>query len=125
MKLSTVAPNSCSNLRQYGHKESSYIDSTTVGWPVPGSVITLLDVTRIALASTALALGSGASIKTEVTAIVNTTAATTIRVSWRRHLALGTQPSLSPGRNREAWRGLTATRNPATPRVAPRTVAKP
>jgi hypothetical protein len=36
MSLSTVAPKVCSNLRQHGHEESSYIDSTTVGWPVPG-----------------------------------------------------------------------------------------
>src|SRR6202043_3056211 len=55
MSLSTVAPKVRSNLRQYGHNASSYIASTTVGWPVAGAVTGLLDVARIALASTAAA----------------------------------------------------------------------
>ena len=54
-----------------------------MGWrPVPGSVIRLLDVTRIALASTALAVGSGDSIRSAVTAIINTTAVMATRVVW-------------------------------------------
>src|ERR1700758_1363280 len=96
MSLSTVAPKVCSNLRQYGHKASSYIDNTTVGCPVPGSVITLLDVTRIALTSTALAIGYGDSIRPAVTASINATVVTAARVSQRRRLLLATQPRLSP-----------------------------
>src|SRR5271165_1811929 len=96
MSLSTVAPKVSSNLRQYGHKESSYSDNTTVGWPVPGSVIRLLDVTRIALVSRAAAVGSGDSIRSAATAIINTTAVTAARVSRRTRLVLATQRSLSP-----------------------------
>ena len=59
-----------------GHNESSQSDNTTVGWPVQASVIRLLDVTRIALASTTLAVGSGDSIRSAVTAIINTTTPT-------------------------------------------------
>jgi hypothetical protein len=51
-----------------------------VGWP-SGSVIRLPDVTRIALASAALAVGPGDAISAAVTAVVNTTAVTAARVS--------------------------------------------
>src|SRR5258708_2116275 len=95
MSLSTVAPKVRSNLRQYGHRESSYIDNTTVGWPVPGSVTTLLDATRMALASTALAVGLGDTIRPTVTAIINTVAVTATRVSRRTRPVLATPTSLS------------------------------
>src|SRR5690242_576094 len=62
MSLSTAAPKLCSNLRQYGHSASSYSDSTTFGWPVAASVITLPDATRIAFVSTAYAGGSVTSV---------------------------------------------------------------
>ena len=84
------------DLRQYGHKASSYIDNTTVGWPVPGSVITLLDATRIALASAARAVGPGDPISAAVTTIINAVAVAATRVSRRMRLVLATRKGVSP-----------------------------
>src|ERR1700754_1136949 len=60
-------------------------------------MIRLLDATRIALASTALAVGPGSSIRSTVTVIINTTAVTAARVSQRRGLMLATQPAYRRG----------------------------
>src|ERR1700731_2702863 len=100
MSLSTVAPKVRSNLRQYGHNASSYIDSTTVGWPVPGSVIRLLDATRIDLASTAADAVSWDRTGPTVTANITAAAVTPAWVSRRRRLVVATKRSLSPRRTR-------------------------
>src|ERR1700736_2822387 len=100
MSLSTVAPKVRSNLRQYGHNASSYIDSTPVGWRVPGSVTGLLDVTRIALASTAAAAVSWDRTGPTATASIIAAAVTAARVSRCRRLVVATKRSLSLIRHR-------------------------
>src|SRR6185312_6984763 len=90
MSLSTVAPKVFSNLRQYGHKASSYIDSTTRGAPVTGSVARSLATTRIALVSAAVAIAV-------CTAMSTATTTTTARIIQRRLALLVMERSLSPG----------------------------